>query len=82
MEIHHRIDDSNLRHTRFTTFIDGANCGQLCMLTKDVPAWFMIVRHGASLHGPKALDTYVETGTFWSDKCKPSPPLASEVSVD
>jgi len=60
MKIHFRIDDSNSRHTHLTLFIDGANCGQLGLLSKDAISFLMIVRHGAS----PTMDEYVETGKF------------------
>jgi hypothetical protein len=31
MNIHLRADHTNPEHTRFTVFIDGKNCGQLCL---------------------------------------------------
>lgn len=69
MRIHHQIEESNERHTKFTLFIDGIRCGHLWMLTEDVPHWFAIVRNGASLpskYGARALDEYVVTGTFFN----------------
>jgi hypothetical protein len=35
MKIHLRADSVNETHTRITVFIDGVNCGQLCMLGED-----------------------------------------------
>jgi len=31
MKLHLRADEANGTHTRFTVFMNGANCGQLCM---------------------------------------------------
>jgi hypothetical protein len=31
MKIHLRADEASGQHTRFTVFMNGANCGQLCM---------------------------------------------------
>jgi hypothetical protein len=31
MNVHLRADEANGTHTRFTVFVNGANCGQLCM---------------------------------------------------
>jgi hypothetical protein len=31
MKVHLRADEANGTHTRFTVFMNGANCGQLCM---------------------------------------------------
>ena len=33
--IHLRADSANGRHTRFTVFMNGVNCGQLCMLESE-----------------------------------------------
>ena len=35
MKIHLRADSANGTHTRFTVFMNGANCGQLCMREKQ-----------------------------------------------
>ena len=31
MKLHLRADEANGTHTRFTVFMNGASCGQLCM---------------------------------------------------
>jgi len=31
MKVHLRADEANGHHTKFTIFMNGANCGQLCM---------------------------------------------------
>jgi len=71
---HHDVDEND------TSFNFGANV-RLAAFEDDYRL-LAEVQHGASLHGPKALDTYVETGTYWSSECETTPPLASEVSVD
>mgnify|MGYP001599406432 CR=1 FL=1 len=59
MKLHIRLDQSHASHTRFTVFVNGANCGQLCMRTEhDVVHFLMILRHGLS----DSLDSYIETG--------------------
>ncbi len=35
MKLHLRADEANDTHTRFTVFMNGANCGQLCMRTEE-----------------------------------------------
>lgn len=58
MKIHLRADSTNPEHTRFTTFIDGKNCGQLCMGTKDAVTFYMIVQNGLL----KGTDEFVGSG--------------------
>ena len=31
MKVHFRADSADGTHTKFTVFMNGANCGQLCM---------------------------------------------------
>jgi hypothetical protein len=31
MKVHLRADEANGTHTKFTVFMNGGNCGQLCM---------------------------------------------------
>lgn len=35
MKVHLRADEANGTHTRFTIFINGGNCGQLCMREEE-----------------------------------------------
>jgi hypothetical protein len=35
MKVHLRADSADGTHTRFTVFMNGANCGQLCMTEKE-----------------------------------------------
>jgi len=35
MKLHLRADEANGVHTRFTVFMNGGNCGQLCMSEKE-----------------------------------------------
>lgn len=58
MKLHMRFDESNAKHTRFTVFIDGRNCGQLCCGTEDVVSLHMILAHGCS----PDLDYFVSSG--------------------
>ncbi len=64
MKIHFRIDDSNETHSRFTVFVAGKHCGQLCMGTDEIVHFFMIFREGLST-GPPTNDEYRETGKLW-----------------
>ena len=35
MKLHLRADEANGTHTKFTVFLNEANCGQLCMREKE-----------------------------------------------
>ncbi len=63
MRIHLRADSANGTHTRFTVFIDGANCGQLCMNEAEACAFYLIVHNGVN----KKLDQFIGSGR-WSDE--------------
>jgi len=39
MKVHLRADEANGTHTKFTVFMNGANCGQLIM-TEDEAVYF------------------------------------------
>jgi len=40
-----RMDDANVRHTRFTVFEDGASCGQLTMTTMGFQRLVIALKH-------------------------------------
>jgi hypothetical protein len=46
MKVTLRADDVNQSHTRFTVFVNGGNCGQLCMVNTEAIAFYMIVNNG------------------------------------
>ena len=62
MEIHIRIDEENDRHTKITVFIDGANCGKLCLASPDWPLLKAIFSKGTS---------YVPIASLQISKLKP-----------
>ena len=62
MTIHFRIDASYARHSHFTVFVGGANCGTLRMRTDELVHFFMIFRHGLS----PTMDHYRESGKLWT----------------
>jgi len=64
MNIHLRADHTNPEHTRFTVFIDGKNCGQLCLGTEDARSFYMLVQNGKH----PELDTFVGSGHWNGDK--------------
>lgn len=61
MKIHWRIDESNITHTRLTLFLNGQNCGQLCIGTDDVVSFLMIQQNGHH----REIDEYKETGRIY-----------------
>ena len=67
MKIHIRFEGSNPTHTRMTFFLDGKNCGRLCVGTEDVVTLSMILRNGIS----RNMDTYVESGKVYDGKEAP-----------
>lgn len=52
IKLHLRADEANGTHTRFTVFMNGANCGQLCM-RQDEAVFF----HDVILHSKFRLST-------------------------
>ena len=47
MKIHLRVNSSNPRHTRFTVFMNGANCGTLVMTNEEFEKFRDLLRRGA-----------------------------------
>jgi hypothetical protein len=47
MKLKIRIDVNNPRHTHLTIFIDGANCGQLHMLSTEAFAFITTLQRGS-----------------------------------
>jgi len=64
MKIHLRSESTDAVHTRFTVFIDGKNCGQLCLGTEDARRFYMIVYNGTH----PELDTFVGSGRWNGDE--------------
>ena len=62
MEVHLRGDEATGKHTRFTVFMNGANCGQLCMSEEE--AFFF---HDTILRTPYRLseDLLRSTGEWF-----------------
>lgn len=56
MKLHIRIDDCNLRHTRFTAFVNGANCGTLTLCNDEFTKLLTWLRLG------KRENEFVVTG--------------------
>ena len=43
MKLHLRADSVNTFHVRFTVFMNGANCGQLCMTDEEATFFHNII---------------------------------------
>lgn len=65
MKIHLRADKTNSVHTHFTVFINGQNCGQLCMGVDDAALFHQILGHGLNSLGIHPVaDTFKSTGLW------------------
>lgn len=45
MKVHLRADYANGVHTRFTVFMNGGNCGQLCMREDEAVFFHDVICH-------------------------------------
>ena len=66
MNIVLRADSANGAHTRFTVFMNGANCGQLCMTDPEAVAFYMIVQNGCH----SKLDEFLGKGKWQPEEAK------------
>ena len=64
MKIHLKINSSNPKHTRFTVFINEANCGTLTMLNDEFASFHQIVAMGCG----DRIDEFMSTGTMYSEE--------------
>ena len=64
MKIHIRYDDSNKLHTRFTLFLNGANCGQLCTRTDEACNLHQLISSGCA----RGIDEFLSTGKVHEGK--------------
>jgi hypothetical protein len=62
MKVHLKFHDSNKQHTRTTVFINGANVGELCLLTEDIVTICLVLSHGLNL----ATDEFVSSGYVYT----------------
>lgn len=51
MRFHIRVDESSPTRCRLTLFIDGANCGQLTVNSKEALEFVSLVKHGCDTDG-------------------------------
>ncbi|TET82596.1 hypothetical protein E3J38_01900 [candidate division TA06 bacterium] len=72
MKIHLRIDSSNMRHTKCTVFLNGANCGQLTTTTDEFANLHQIINLGCA-----DFDEFNSTGELYAEEEKSSDPLAN-----
>ena len=65
MKVHLRADEANEVHTKFTVFMNGANCGQLCMTEKEALHFHdIIIRSNYKIAG----DEYYASGRWFVEK--------------
>lgn len=50
MRLNLHVTTKNPVHTRAVLFIDGANCGELCVFTKDIGQLVDIIRTGCDAY--------------------------------
>jgi len=65
MKIILRAIEVNAQHTHFIVFVNGANCGKLCMSNEEAIAFYLIVLNGCN----SKLDTFLGQGQ-WEEKPK------------
>ena len=58
MKIHLRAISASDSHVRFTVFVNGANCGELCMRVSEAHAFHQVVANGCR----DPLDDFVSSG--------------------
>jgi hypothetical protein len=61
MRIHLRGDSVSPKHTRFTVFMNGANCGELCMDNEEAVTFMAAVARGC------VNEAFERTGS-WPDR--------------
>ena len=61
-KLHIRGDIANGEHTRFTVFMNGANCGQLCMKEEEAIFFYEVIMN--STWPLKGRDKVIATG-YW-----------------
>jgi hypothetical protein len=64
MKVHIRFDDSNELHTRFTLFLNGASCGQLCTRTDEAFNLHQIISMGCK----KGVDDFSSSGHVYGGR--------------
>jgi len=67
MKIHLRADSADGTHTKFTVFMNGANCGQLCMREDEALFFYHVIELSAWLL--KGEDEFLGSGN-WQPKEK------------
>ena len=76
MRIHLRADEANGTHTRFTVFVNGANCGELCMREEEAIFFHEVVLRStyklpSLMVGDQGfLDQYDSSGHWFKEREK------------
>ena len=65
MKIHLRADEANGVHTRFTVFINGVNCGQLCMSEEEATFFHEVVLRSTY---KLPTDEYISSGRWFKER--------------
>jgi hypothetical protein len=66
MKLHLRANETNAKHTRLTLFVNGANCGELCLLNAEAIWLCHILSKGTDALSPAGripID-FVSSGRF------------------
>lgn len=61
IDLHLRADKANGEHIRFTVFMHGANCGQLCMTEEEAVQFHEIIMQS----GYKLTDDNIRSSGKW-----------------
>lgn len=74
VKLHLRFDDVNSVHTRATLFVNGANCGQLCLRNAEAIWLHHILNKGCSSLSPDGSNpiTFVSSGKCPTDEQCPA----------
>jgi len=65
MRIHLKATEADGTHTRFTVFVDGVNCGELCMLEHEAILFHDIIRHST---WKLDSDEFITSGEWFGPK--------------
>lgn len=66
MKVHLRADEANGTHTKFTVFMNGANCGQLCM-NEDEAIFF---HHLVTMSNYSKYGEVISSGSWTKEETK------------
>lgn len=75
MKIHYRFDSTDGHHTRATIFVNGANCGSLCMSPDEADWFYLVLDIGCSALSPESLTPIDFVGSGIHRPDEPIPPV-------